>query len=81
MGTSLGVGLLAYYFEIWKTKPIDISKIMSFKPAPTLPKKDEKKDKQTTTNLETKKGEKVSTTKKYWADMVEEEEKKEKNKN
>lgn len=75
MGTSLGVGLLAYYFEIWKTKPIDISKIMSFKPALTLPKKNEKKeeDKQTTANVEPQKGEQIATTKKSWADMAEEE--------
>ena len=75
MGTTLGVGLLAYYFEIWKTKPIDISKIMSFKPALTLPKKDKKKeeDKKTTDNVVPQKGEKISTTKKSWADMAEEE--------
>lgn len=75
MGTSLSVVLLAYYFEIWKTKPIDISQIMSFKPAFTLPKKDEKKeeDKQTTDNVVPQKGEEISTTKKSWADIAEEE--------
>lgn len=77
MGTSLGVGLLAYYFKIWKTKPIDISKIMSLKPALTLPKKEEKEGNKITENSEVKKVKEVSTKKQSWADMVEEEEEEE----